>query len=144
MTHTEYKLQVQICNYIKMQYSDIYFLSDTVANVKLTVNQQARNKAIQKGDFSCPDLIIFEPRGGYSGLFLELKKESPYLKSSNNNVLRKQPVKRLNKSGQVIEVYDHLEQQDLTLRRLREKGYMAEFCWSLDMAVKIIDGYMKG
>lgn len=141
MTHKEHKLQVAICNYLKMQYGHVLFISDTVANVKLTPTQQSRNKAIQKSDFSCPDLIILHPNGRYHGLFLELKQESPY---KQDGTLKKQKVVVKNKAGQVTSIYDHLEEQDRALRNLTSLGYKAEFCWSLDMAVKIISQYMKG
>jgi len=123
----EYILQKQICAYLRNQYPKTYFLSDTVASVKLTLPQQARNKAIQCEGFKTPDLIIFEPKAKYSGLMLELKIETPFkkngeIKASQNN---------------------HLQLQNETLNRLQWIGYMAEFVWSFDMAKELIDEYMN-
>jgi hypothetical protein len=83
--------------------------------------------------------MIFKPSNGYSGLFLELKQVTPY---KIDGELKKQIVK-VKTGGVVTEVYDHLKEQDRALRNLRSLGYKAEFCWSLDMAVKIINTYMK-
>jgi hypothetical protein len=140
MTHTEYKLQVAICKFLEMQYPDVMFLSDAISNVKLNKQQAARNKAIQKRDFACPDLMIFKPNEKYCGLFLELKQTSPY---KLDGQLKKQTVKLKNTAGQITQVYDHLEEQERALRKLKNAGYAAEFCWSLDMAVSIINNYMK-
>lgn len=140
-THEEFKLQASICKYLEMQYPDVMFLSDAISNVELTDPQKARNKSIQKRDFSCPDLVIFKTTSQFSGLFLELKANSPYTKEGK---LKKQTVERKDpKTGIVVEVYDHLQEQDRALRRLRQEGYKAEFCWSINMAIRIIDEYMK-
>lgn len=103
----------------------VFFLSDTVANLKLTKTQQGRNKEIQCQNFRCPDLLIFEPKNGYHGLFLELKTKSPF-----------------KKNGEILQ-NEHLIGQYETIQKLNEKGYRAEFVWSLDDAIKIIDEYLK-
>jgi hypothetical protein len=140
MNHNEYKLQVAVCKFLEMQYPEAIFYSDSISNINLTVPQRVRNKAIQKKNFSCPDLLILEPRNGFHGLALELKKESPY---KLNGELKKQVVKVTNKEKKVIEIYDHLQEQECALRTLKSKGYQAHFCWSLDMAVKLINDYMR-
>lgn len=121
----EFLLQKQICQYLKIQYPDVVFLSDTVASVKLTMPQQQRNKAIQKDGFKCPDLLILEPRGGYAGLFLELKAKCP-----------------LKKDGTLFK-NKHLEEQSESLKKLRNKGYYAVFSWGFEMTKNIIDKYLK-
>ncbi len=110
----EYNLQVQICRYIVLQYPNVLFMSDTVAQVKLTMP-----------NFKCPDLIIFEPRWGNAGLFIELKAESPY---KNNGELKSN---------------EHLQGQFDTMQLLRRKGYICGFAWTFDMAKKIIDEYLN-
>lgn len=138
--HTEYKFQVAICNYLNYQYPDILFLSDTIANVKLTQAQAGINKKIQKADFSCPDILILEPNKQYHGLFLELKTSSPYTLDGS---LKKQKVVRKDSKGMVVDVYDHLKEQDRSLRILRAKGFYADFCWDIDNAIKVIKEYMN-
>ena len=121
----EYQLQRQICAYLRHQYPDVLFLSDTVASVQLTMPQAVRNKAIQKEGFKCPDLIILHPASGFHGLFLELKKENPYLKSGK------------------LTANKHIQEQAASLERLRSLGYYADFAWTFDQATGIIDTYFS-
>ncbi len=121
----EYQLQKSICQYLDLQYKDILYLSDTVANLELTIPQKVRNKAIQKHGFKTPDLIILEPRGGYAGLFIELKVESPFKK---DGTLKKDK---------------HLEGQLKSINDLKKKGYYASFSWGFEMTKTMIDNYMK-
>lgn len=121
----EYQLQKQVCTYISTQYPNVLFLSDTIASVSLTIPQAIRNKAIQKNGFKCPDLLILEPKKGYSGLFIELKKDSPYKK---DGTLKK------NK---------HLEYQEKSMQELRSKGYYCLFSWNFEQTQRIIDIYLK-
>ena len=107
-----------------LQYPNVLFMSDTVAQVKLTMPQAVRNKAIQKPNFKCPDLIIFEPRGGNTGLFIELKTESPYKKNGE------------------LKSNEHLQGQFDTMQMLSIKGYVCDFAWTFDMAKKMIDDYL--
>jgi len=44
----EYALQTQVCNYLRIKYKEVLFMSDTVASIKLTQAQAIRNKAILK------------------------------------------------------------------------------------------------
>ena len=123
----EFLIQKQICQYLEHQYPKLLFISDTSSGAKLTMPQAVRNKLIQKSDFKIPDLQIVEPNKDWHGLFLELKKETPYkktggLKASQNN---------------------HLEEQENSMKLLRENGYFACFCWSFDQAKEIIDAYIK-
>lgn len=126
MKHLEYDLQVEVCKYLSYQYPDLQYMSDTIANIKLSKPQAVRNKKIQKNGFKCPDLIIFEPRNNFCGLFIELKLEIPFkkdgiIKSSTN---------------------DHLKGQLETIEKLNKKGYSAHFSWSFDMTKEIIDKYL--
>ena len=123
----EFELQSAVCRYLSYQYGEILFLSDTIASLKLTHAQASRNKKIQKSGFSCPDLLILEPRNGYSGLFIELKVETPF-----------------KKDGQIkASKDDHLKNQLEAINKLKEKGYMAVFSWNFDMTKDIIDNYLK-
>ena len=121
----EYQLQKQVCAYLNAQYPDVLYLSDTIASVRLTMPQAMRNKAIQKNGFKCPDLLILEPKNGYSGLFIELKKESPYKK---DGTLKKN---------------EHVEGQEKSMQDLISKGYFCLFSWSFEQTKRIIDIYLK-
>lgn len=125
MKHTEFELQKSVCKYLNSQYPNVLFLSDTIANIKLSMGQATRNKQIQKQGFKTPDLIIFAPRGNYYGLFIELKVESPFKKYGT------------------IYKNEHLEGQAQTILDLNKLGYFACFSWSFDMTKKVIDDYMN-
>lgn len=125
MRHPEFDLQVAVCNYINLQYPNVDFMSDTVANLKLTKQQAGRNKKIQKKGFHCPDLLIFEPKGGYCGLFIELKAKNIYKKDG------------------ALYKNDHLDNQQNTINRLKSKGYFACFSIGFDETIKLIDEYMR-
>lgn len=127
MKHPEYELQVAVCKYLSYQYPDVTFMSDTIANLKLTKTQATRNKKIQKDGFKTPDLIIFEPNSKFLGLFIELKIITPFkkdgtIKASTN---------------------DHLKLQQETIEKLNKKGYSAHFSWGFDMTKEIIDNYLN-
>lgn len=123
----EFELQSAICRYLSYQYGEILFLSDTIASLKLTPAQANRNKKIQKFGFSCPDLLILEPRNGYNGLFIELKVETPFKKNGEIKASKD----------------DHLKNQLEAINKLNEKGYKAVFSWEFDMTKDIIDNYLK-
>ena len=120
----EYNLQVAVCQWLDLQFPSVFYMSDTVASLKLTMGQAMRNKKIQKDGFKTPDLIIFEPRGGYFGLFIELKVKSPF-----------------KKNGELLKS-DHLEGQQKTINDLIERGYYATFATGFDEAIEIIKKYM--
>ena len=109
------------------KFPEIIFLSDTIASLKLTPAQASRNKKIQKFGFSTPDLLILEPRNEYSGLFIELKVETPF-----------------KKNGEIkASTNDHLKNQLESIEKLKAKGYFCVFSWGFDMTKDIIDNYLK-
>ena len=127
MKHKEYKLQKSVCQYLRLQYPDVKFLSDAISNVKLTIPQQQRNKAIQAKGFHCPDLLILQPNKDFCGLFIELKIVTPYKLNGD-----------IKASGK-----DHLKKQLTTINELNEIGYKALFAWDFDEIKEIIDTYLK-
>lgn len=121
----EFQLQKAVTRYLSVQYPDVLFLSDTIANVKLTMSQAIRNKSIQKENFKCPDIIILKPNSVYHGLLLELKVKSPF--KSDGTLLKN----------------DHLQGQYNTIVQLNKLKYFACFVVGFDSAKAIIDNYMK-
>lgn len=122
----EFQLQKQVCQYLRMAYPKVMFLSDTIASIKLTIPQQVRNKQIQKEGFKCPDLIILHPNKTQFGLFIELKAKSPY-----------------KKNGYELLSNEHIEEQAETLKKLNQLGYVAGFAWDFQQCKTIIDLYME-
>jgi hypothetical protein len=139
----EFELQKQICRYLSVQFPKVLFISDATSGAKLTMPQAIRNSLIQKTDFKIPDLQILQPTNEYKGLFLELKKECPYKKVGGLKVQLVTIYKTIGKKRVSVGSYNHLELQDNSLKKLREKGYLATFCWSYDQAVEIIESYLK-
>jgi hypothetical protein len=127
MKHLEYDLQVAVCKYLSAQYPDVDFMSDTIANLKLSKTQASRNQKIQKIGFKCPDILILEPKNNFSGLFIELKLETPFKKDGGIKASSK----------------DHLQGQLETIEKLIKKGYSAQFSWGFDMTKEIIDNYLN-
>lgn len=121
----EYHLQVAICQYLRVQYPKVKFIS-TGASLRLTMPQANRLKKISCNEFSCPDLLILEPKRDFAGCCLELKIESPFkkdgtIKASQNN---------------------HLGNQWESLKLLHDKGFYADFIFTFEGAKEAIDYYM--
>jgi len=121
---TEAKEHEQLAEYIKMQYPKVMFNSD-MSGIKLTIGQAVKAAKLRSND-KFPDLVIYERRMGYSGLFIELKKSGEVLHKKNGELKT-----------------EHLKEQDRTLRRLYEMGFMAVFAIGFDAAKKIIDSYLN-
>ena len=120
---TEEQLHKQVCTYIKTQYPNVLFNTDS-SGIKLTIGQAKKLKALR----SCngfPDIAIYESRGGYNGLFIELKRETPYKKYG------------------AIKKSEHLKEQLEMQNKLMCRGYFAQFCWNFDMTKRLIDNYLK-
>ena len=122
---SEKTLHKAVTDYIKLAYPHVKFRSDTGAGTKLTIGQAKAQKAIQNGD-AWPDLMIAEARGGWFGLFIELKKVGTILKKKNG-----------------MYATTHLIDQADCLEALQAKNYKAEFAVGFDEAKSIIDNYMK-
>ena len=125
MKHPEFELQKRVCDYLNCNHPEILYMSDTVASLKLTKMQAVRNKSIQKDDFKTPDLIMFEPKGKYCGLFIELKVKSPFKK--NGELLKNK----------------HLEGQQKSINDLIDRGYYATFSTGYEQTIGIIEKYLK-
>ena len=121
----EYILQKNVCEWLSLQHSEVLFLSDTIASVKLTKQQAVRNKLIQKNGFKTPDLLILEPNQKYNGLFIELKVESPFKKNGE------------------LKSNKHLEAQQKSIEELNKKGYYACFSWGFENTIDLIRNYFK-
>lgn len=120
----EFELQKLVTGYLNYRYPDVLFLSDVRASLKLTIPQAVRSKQIQHASFACPDMVIFEPRGAYHGMFLELKAKSPYLKDGK------------------LSTDAHIQAQAAAMERLTAKGYHCGFYWDFDQIVRAIEEYL--
>lgn len=121
----EESLQIAVSNYIKMQYPNVIFTSES-SGIRVSMGTAVKMKK-QRSNHKLPDMIILEPRGRFHGLCLELKKD-------RNEVFTKKGEYREN---------EHIQKQLETLTQLRELGYFSIFGCGFDETKEIIDFYMN-
>ena len=120
----EYIICRQISIWLRIQYPEILFHFD-YAGLNHSKAQAGMMKAIQ-GERGFPDLCIFEPRGNFHGLFVEIKKDGEKL---------------FNKKGKYRT--PHLTTQADMIKRLIKKGYYSEFGIGFSNCKDIIENYLK-
>jgi hypothetical protein len=144
---SEADLQVQVADYLRLQYPSVMFHSDFGSGIKLTMGQAIKQKRQNGGRRAWPDMFIAEPKEvartefedkekritlsfGHSrfGLFIELKR----------------PGTRIFKKDGTLVADPHIREQFDILEQLRRKGYMAKFACGFDEAKRIIDEYLRG
>lgn len=109
----EENLQIKIIQWLDMQYPNCLYCS-TLGGMRLTIGQAVKIKRMgyRKG---IPDLILYEPRGQYKALFLELKS----------------------KKGKMSEYQKKWQTE------LNERGYKSVCCNDFYECVKLIKNYLK-
>lgn len=125
----EKDLQIQICQYIKLQYPSVIFFSEPSGLYLKSWNQRKQLRAMRSFG-KLPDLFVARPKVNvdgsvFHGLFIELKVDSVWKK---DGTLMKNP---------------HLEKQSATLKRLYDCGYYAVFGCGFEETKNIIDNYLK-
>lgn len=132
---TELELQAQVADYLRLQYPDVIFHSDFGSGVKLTMGQAIKQKRLNGGRRSWPDMFIAKAKlvqtkdglpGITHGLFIELKREG---------------TKILKKNGEYV-ADKHIREQAKMLQALEHEGYRAMFAVGMEQAKKIIDDYI--
>ena len=121
---SEYDLQKSLCLYIRLNYPQAIFTSD-LSGIRLPMGLAVKTAKLRSSR-AIPDLLIFEPRKGYHGLFIELKRPG---------------VRFFKRDGQPST--KHFEEQWEMLEKLLQKGYLATIANSFDSAKAIIDGYFS-
>jgi len=119
----ERRLQLQVSEFIKTQYPKALFNLDTSGDFK-GIGQAMLNKRMRSGN-KWPDVTIAEPRGGFFGLYIELKTVTPFKKDGK------------------IRSNKHLQSQNKMLDALNERGYMACFGIGLESTIATIRMYMS-
>jgi hypothetical protein len=123
MKLSEKQIHKQITDFIKLQYPKVIFNTDS-SGLKLTIGQATQMKKLRSSN-GFPDITIYEPTKKYSGLFLEVKKETPFKK---DGYLKKDK---------------HLQEQREMHIKLSERGYFVKFVWTLDQAKTILSDYFR-
>lgn len=121
---TEEQLQKQVVDYIKLKYPEAQFRSD-LGGIRLTPGLRARAARLQAGR-AWPDLFIAEPRSGFHGLFIEIKREGTRVRKKDGNFVAD----------------PHIREQALMLHTLATRGYLTCFGVGFDHIIEIIDEYM--
>lgn len=123
----EYNIQADYVKEMEGRHPLVMVFSDTAAHIGKTMFQQVRaNKLQSKISKDWPDVFVAQPTDFYSGLFLEFKSKSPYLKD-----------------GVTLSSDKHIQAQAATLQRLRDRGYFCAFTWDVAQALKITEDYLK-
>ena len=122
----------QVADYLKQAYPTLIWRFDVGADLKLTIGQAVKFKALQSGrgwpDLFIPEMSIRKGRGFYNGMFLEIKKEG---------------VKIFKKDG-VTAIDQHTQEQMDILMKLRRQDYFATFAIGFEDAKSLIDKYLTG
>lgn len=114
MQNIEHKIQTAVITYLRYAYPTALFCA-SAGGVRTSFKQAVKMK--QAGYIKgYPDLAIHEPRGGYHGLFIELKTEKGTASP---------------------------EQRDW-IAKLMERGYYAQICKGAEPAINLIDYYLSG
>ena len=120
----EYIICKQIAVYMRLQYPQYIYHYD-LAGLNLSKSQSGMMKAIQ-GKRGFPDFFLAHSIDEYSGLFLEIKAETPYLKD-----------------GKTLKSSEHLREQQNMINNLNFNGYLAKLVTGFYETQKEIDNYIK-
>jgi hypothetical protein len=118
---TEHK---QVCEYIKLQYPHVIFNTDA-SGIKLTMGQAVQMKKLRSSR-AFPDIIIYEPKKAFCGLFIEMKRTGERIYKKNGEPAT-----------------EHIREQLEMIDKLNNKCYSAFMCVGYNHAVKVIDEYMN-
>ena len=114
----EQLLTNQVANYMKMKYPNIPFRFDMVDQVGMIDGK--RNKELhQKWSQGYPDMFVPLMRGGYGGLYIELKATTTVPNTA------------------------HTRRQAVYHEILRNNGYRVHFACGFKECKKFIKDYMK-
>lgn len=122
---SEKNLHKSVCDYLRYAYPTVMFNSDLAGSMKLSMYQAAYMKNL-RSNRGFPDITIYEPRGGFHGLFLELKREGERIFTSRGKPST-----------------PHVAEQAEVMERLASRGYMTAFAVGFDAAKKMIDDYLN-
>lgn len=110
---TEHQIQSKLVKLVSDQYPELLYCA-TVGGARMSINQarQIKRQGYRKG---IPDLIFYEPRKGYNGLCIEVKK----------------------KGGQPS------PHQRAWIADLQQRGYQALICKGLESCIEAFETYFN-
>lgn len=122
---SEKTLHKAVCNYLRYRYPSAIFNTDLSGATKLTIGQAVFMKSLRSRR-GFPDIVVYEPRGDYHGLFIELKRDGEKIYTKDNRPAT-----------------PHIAEQQECMTDLAERGYYCAFAVGIDAAMRTIDEYMK-
>jgi len=113
MRYQEHNIQIQVVNYLRKIHPEVLF-SGGFSGEKMTLLRAIRKKrsGYQAGT---PDIIIFEPRGIYHALMIELKSKTGSL-SENQKAFKEMAEKRGYKYIVIRDVQEGIEEIEKYLK----------------------------
>ena len=124
MNDKEEAVHIAICDYIRAKYPYAIFTSES-SGIRVFWKQAKALKRM-RSSAGLPDIMIFEPRKSYYGLFLEVKREDFAVYKKDGGLVSN----------------THIQEQENILHRLKQRGYMAEFVRGFEDAKALIDYYL--
>ena len=125
MAKKEAGLHLAVAHYLALQYPKLLFNTD-LSGLRLTMGQSMVVKRLRSSN-SFPDIVIYEPKGPYYGLFIELKHREARL---------------VRKDGYLV-ADPRIRDQNRMLRKLSSLGYLARFGHGFDQTLLLIEWYMS-
>lgn len=122
----EKDLHLMVARYLQARYPSVIFTSDA-SGMRVTPGLRVELKKKRCQGYKIVDLIVDEPRGGYHGLRVEIKRDRSELYDRHGNYRKR----------------EHIQEQVKAVGRLSELGYFAVFACGWDECIKVIDHYMK-
>jgi len=123
-TSKESDIHSQVCRYLRLQYPKVMYNTD-LSGIKLTIGQAVKLKNLRSFR-GFPDIVIYEPRGVYHGVFIELKRNGERLVKMNGDYIS-----------------DHIREQHECMLMLANRGYFCAFAIGFENAKNIIDKYLS-
>ena len=118
LLRSEHDEQAAVVHYLQIKYPDALFWA-TPNGAGLSGGGRSMNKLKAEGFLpGVSDLIIFEPRGGWSAMFLEMKKSDGGSGASDNQLW--------------------------FLREVEKRGAFGVVCNGSANAIEVIDDYLSG
>lgn len=120
MKNAELTEQSMVARYLAVRCPNALFTSSIAGvHVKMTTFICLKRAGYKKGT---PDLMIFEPKNGFHGLFIEMKTAKTSCSAKGQST----------------------PEQKQWQRDLIDRGYSAHICYGFEEAKAIIDNYFFG
>lgn len=123
MRDREHEIQAACVAWFRVKYrKEIIFAIPNGGARNVATGVKLKEEGVLAG---VPDLMILSARGGWNGLFVEMKKSS------------------VGRNGQLVDKGRLSEVQRELFPRIEEKGYKIALCYSVDDFMREVEGYMN-